>query len=135
MNVLTVDKVRLAQQGDCEAFIRLVTGMELNKEDLFVWVEAKTNEVESAQWGKEEQTFGSAEEKEKKFKKPMYTDEEAITTMNPLMKKIFGVDLTGYQVEVDKDWYKFSKKGSPTVSGVINEKGKVFLVFQSTETK
>lgn len=28
MNVLTVDKVRLAQQGDCEAFIRLVTGME-----------------------------------------------------------------------------------------------------------
>lgn len=55
--------------------------------------------------------------------------------MNPLMKKIFGVDLTGYQVEVDKDWYKFSKKGSPTVSGVINEKGKVFLVFQSNETK
>ncbi|CAH8242961.1 hypothetical protein WJ0W_000170 [Paenibacillus melissococcoides] len=28
MNVLTVDKVRLTQQGDCEAFIRLVTGME-----------------------------------------------------------------------------------------------------------
>lgn len=26
--MLTVDKVRLAQQGDCEAFIRLVTGME-----------------------------------------------------------------------------------------------------------
>ncbi|MFL1675677.1 hypothetical protein [Paenibacillus dendritiformis] len=106
-----------------------------SKQDLIISVRAKTNEVESAQWGKEQQTFGSPEEKEKKFKKPMYTDEEAITTMNPLMKKIFGVDLTGYQVEVDKDWYKFSKKGSPTVSGVINEKGKVFLVFQSNETK
>ncbi|WP_430112588.1 sigma-70 family RNA polymerase sigma factor [Paenibacillus sp. B1-33] len=26
--MLTVDEVRLAQQGDCEAFIRLITGME-----------------------------------------------------------------------------------------------------------
>lgn len=56
--------------------------MELNKEDLFVWVGAETNEVQWVKWAKEEPEFGSAEEKEKKFKKPMYTDEEAITTMN-----------------------------------------------------
>ncbi|MFD3269862.1 hypothetical protein ACE3MS_06935 [Paenibacillus dendritiformis] len=55
--------------------------------------------------------------------------------MNPLMKKIFGVNLTGYQVEVDKNEYKFSKKGSPTISALINEKGEVFEAIQYNETK
>lgn len=111
-----------------ESEYRNIYSFDAQKQSLNVWVGAETNKVEAAQWGKESQEFGSAEE-------PIYTNEEAITTMNPLMKKIFGVDLTGYQVKVDKNVYTFSKKGSPNIWALINEKGKVFRVFQFGETK
>ncbi|WCF09365.1 hypothetical protein NDS46_05560 [Paenibacillus thiaminolyticus] len=117
-----------------ESDYRNIYSFNTQNQSLDIWVGAETNEVERAWWHGGSPKLRNAEEKEK-LKKPMYTNEEAITAMNPLMKKLFGVDLTGYQVKVDEDWYTFSKKGSPNISAQINLEGKVYQVIRSKATK
>ncbi|USG65021.1 hypothetical protein NDK47_23325 [Brevibacillus ruminantium] len=67
----------------------------------------------------------------KVFAKPFYTTEKAIVAANPLVKKHFQLDLTGYSVAVQYDTYTFTKPGKPTVIGKINKNG-IFWNFLAT---
>ncbi|WNC15264.1 hypothetical protein [Brevibacillus brevis] len=57
------------------------------------------------------------------FAKPFYTKEKAIAAANPMLKKMFHLDLTGYTVTTKYNEYTFAKKGKPTVTALINKKG------------
>ncbi|MFC8684977.1 hypothetical protein [Brevibacillus porteri] len=65
------------------------------------------------------------------FAKPFFTKEAAIAAANPMMKKVFNLDLTGYNVSSKYNVYTFTKKGKPTVTASINHKG-VFYDFAVT---
>jgi len=52
--------------------------------------------------------------------------------MNPMIKKIFGIDVTGYQVKVEDT---FLKEGSPSILAAINEEGKVFVLNRELVAK
>ncbi|WP_019423440.1 hypothetical protein [Paenibacillus sp. OSY-SE] len=40
-----------------------------------------------------------------------------------MVKKLFDIDLAGYDVAIKKDNYTFMKKGQPTLSANIDAKG------------
>ncbi|MBG9734869.1 hypothetical protein [Paenibacillus alvei] len=97
------------------------------EQSINVSVEA-TNKVQNVSWEAERTVYRSIEELNKKFAKPKYTAAEAIKTMNPIIKKIFGIDVTGYKVTVKANEYTFSKEGSPGMIALINEKGKIYTL-------
>lgn len=105
------------------------------EQSIIVWVERATNKVEAIVWSKEGPVSRSKEELKKKFAKPKYTAAQAIKTMNPMIKKIFGIDVTGYQVKVEDNNYTFLKEGSPSILATINEKGKVFVLNRELVAK
>ncbi|SDF82455.1 hypothetical protein SAMN04488689_107131 [Paenibacillus sp. cl6col] len=105
------------------------------EQSIIVWVDRATNKVEAIVWSKESPVSRSKEELKKKFAKPKYTAAQAIKTMNPMIKKIFGIDVTGYQVKVEDNNYTFLKKGSPSISAAINEKGKVYALTRELVAK
>ncbi|RJG21462.1 hypothetical protein [Paenibacillus thiaminolyticus] len=62
------------------------------------------------------------------------TKETAVALAAPVVKQIFGLDLTGYGMKRDKDdpsIILFTKRGQPTVEGFLNGKGK-FNTFKVT---
>lgn len=61
---------------------------------------------------------------EKVFAKPLYSNKEALAAAAPIARKYFHIDLEGYQVNVKYNVYTFTKNGSPTVTGSIDDKGK-----------
>ncbi|MGG0814396.1 hypothetical protein ABE142_17300 [Paenibacillus alvei] len=60
----------------------------------------------------------------KVFAKSLYSNEEALAAAAPIAKQYFHIDLEGYQVIVKYNVYTFTKNGSPTVTGSIDDKGK-----------
>ncbi|MGK5510011.1 hypothetical protein [Brevibacillus formosus] len=60
------------------------------------------------------------------FAKSFYTPEKAIEAANPMAKKMFNLDLTGYTVTSKYNEYTFTKKGKPSVIASINKKGTFF---------
>lgn len=106
-----------------------------NEQSINVRVEAATSKVQNISLGAERPVYSSREELKKKFAKPKYTAAEAIKTMNPMIKNIFGIDVTGYQVKVEDNNYTFLKEGSPSILAAINEKGKVFVLNRELVAK
>ncbi|CAI8939316.1 PepSY domain-containing protein [Brevibacillus sp. IT-7CA2] len=98
-----------------------------------VFIGAKTGKVVSAIMYNEfrDSNYVSDEDIPKVFAKPFYTKEKAIAAANPMVKKIFNMDLTGYNVSTKYNEYTFTKKGKPTVTASINKKG-VFYDFTVT---
>lgn len=94
---------------------------------------AKTGKVVSATIFNEfsNDNYVSDEDIPKVFAKPFYTKEKAIVAVNPMMKKVFNLDLSGYTVSSKYNEYTFTKKGKPTVIASINKKG-VFYDFTVT---
>ncbi|GIO09535.1 hypothetical protein J31TS6_55630 [Brevibacillus reuszeri] len=94
---------------------------------------AKTGKVVSATIFNEfsNDNYVSDEDIPKVFAKPFYTKEKAIVAVNPMMKKVFNLDLSGYNVSSKYNEYTFTKKGKPTVIASINKKG-VFYDFTVT---
>ena len=94
---------------------------------------AKTGKVVSATIFNEfiNDNYVSDEDIPKVFAKPFYTKEKAIVAVNPMMKKVFNIDLSGYNVSSKYNEYTFTKKGKPTVIASINKKG-VFYDFTVT---
>ncbi|MGG4496575.1 hypothetical protein [Brevibacillus reuszeri] len=94
---------------------------------------AKTGKVVSATIFNEfrNDNYVSDEDIPKVFAKPFYTKEKAIVALNPMMKKVFNLDLSGYNVSSKYNEYTFTKKGKPTVTASINKKG-VFYDFTVT---
>ena len=94
---------------------------------------AKTGKVVSATIFNEfrSDNYVSDEDIPKVFAKPFYTKEKAIVAVNPMMKKVFNLDLSGYNVSSKYNAYTFTKKGKPTVTASINKKG-VFYDFTVT---
>lgn len=79
--------------------------------------------------------FRSKEELKRRFAKRKYTAAQAIKTMNPMIKKIFSIDVTGYQVKIEDNNYTFLKEGSPSILAAINEKGKVYALTRELVAK
>lgn len=73
---------------------------------------------------------GTKQDIEEKFKKPYYTTEQAIDRAQPTVKKLFGIELKGSQVDIKANAYTFTKKNQSTVKIQINEKGKIFAYEQ-----
>ncbi|MFF2533015.1 hypothetical protein ACFVS2_29630 [Brevibacillus sp. NPDC058079] len=94
---------------------------------------AKTGKVVAATMISEfrDGNYTADEDIPKVFAKPFFTKERAIAAANPLMKKVFNLDLTGYNVSSKYNVYTFTKKGNPTVTASINHKG-VFYDFAVT---
>lgn len=65
---------------------------------------------------------------DKKYSKFKNTD--VLAAAKPKAKKMFGIDLTGYNVARGKgetaNYFTFKKEGKPEVSGFINEKGEFY---------
>ncbi|WP_188069711.1 hypothetical protein [Brevibacillus brevis] len=98
-----------------------------------VFIGAKTGKVVSAINHNDfrDSNYVSDEDIPKVFAKPFYTKEKAIAAANPMVKKIFHMDLTGYNVSTKYNEYTFTKKGKPTVTASINKTG-VFYDFTVT---
>lgn len=98
-----------------------------------VFIGAKTGKAVSAIMHNEfgDSNYVSDEDIPKVFAKPFYTKEKAIAAANPMVKKVFHMDLTGYNVSTKYNEYTFTKKGKPTVTASINKKG-VFYDFTVT---
>ncbi|MBW5469470.1 hypothetical protein GPJ61_16550 [Brevibacillus formosus] len=98
-----------------------------------VFIGAKTGKAVSAIMHNEfrDSNYVSDEDIPKAFAKPFYTKEKAIAAANPMVKKVFHMDLTGYNVSTKYNEYTFTKKGKPTVTASINKKG-VFYDFTVT---
>ncbi|MGF9906495.1 hypothetical protein [Brevibacillus porteri] len=94
---------------------------------------AKTGKVVAATLTSEfiNENYTADEDIPKVFAKPFFTKEKAIAAANPMMKKVFNLDLTGYNVSSKYNVYTFTKKGKPTVTASINHKG-VFYDFAVT---
>ncbi|EJL28845.1 hypothetical protein [Brevibacillus sp. BC25] len=94
---------------------------------------AKTGKVVAATMisGFRDGNYTADEDIPKVFAKPFFTKETAIAAANPMMKKVFNLDLTGYNVSSKYNVYTFTKKGKPTVTASINHKG-VFYDFAVT---
>jgi hypothetical protein len=94
---------------------------------------AKTGKVVAATLISEfiNENYTADEDIPKVFAKPFFTKETAIAAANPMMKKVFNLDLTGYNVSSKYNVYTFTKKGKPTVTASINHKG-VFYDFAVT---
>lgn len=103
------------------------------EQSINVSIEA-TNKVQFVSWEAERTVYCSVEELKEKFAKPKYTAAEAIKMMNPIIKKIFGIDVTGYKVTVKANEYTFSKKGGPSVIALLNEKGKIYILSRVKES-
>ncbi|MET3292963.1 UNVERIFIED_CONTAM: hypothetical protein ABID98_005660 [Brevibacillus sp. OAP136] len=76
----------------------------------------------------ENKNYVAQEDIPKVFAKPMYTKGKAIAVINPMMKKIFHLDLTGYAVASKYNTYTFTKKGKPTVIASVNKAGVFYSV-------
>lgn len=86
-------------------------------------IDSKTGKVTNISlWGKKEAVNKSGKAV-KQDKKPFYTKNQAVAAAKPMVKKLFDIDLTGYDVTIKKDNYAFTKKGQPTVSANIDAKG------------
>lgn len=57
------------------------------------------------------------------FEQPYYTNEAAIAAAKPFVKKLFQIDLDGYEVKVHLNEYTFTKNGEPTIQAKINTQG------------
>ncbi|MGK5510010.1 hypothetical protein [Brevibacillus formosus] len=97
---------------------------------------AKTGKVVSVSNTKEISggNFVFAEDIPTVFAKPFYTKEKAIAAANPMLKKMFNLDLTGYTVTTKSNEYTFTKKGKPTVIALINKKGVFYDYTVAPET-
>ncbi|GED59903.1 hypothetical protein ABER61_22715 [Brevibacillus formosus] len=102
-------------------------------ENVTASIDAKTGKAVSAIMHNEfgDSNYVSDEDIPKVFAKPFYTKEKAIAAANPMVKKVFHMDLTGYNVSTKYNEYTFTKKGKPTVTASINKKG-VFYDFTVT---
>ncbi|WP_276918714.1 M56 family metallopeptidase [Aneurinibacillus aneurinilyticus] len=61
-----------------------------------------------------------------KDRKPIYTKEQAVAAAKPMLKKVFGIDLTGYTVEFGPEnpyFHTFTKKGQPTIQAHVDRTG------------
>ncbi|MFW5434501.1 hypothetical protein [Paenibacillus apiarius] len=88
-----------------------------------VGIDSSSGKPSSVTYDKLLNKFYAPKDIQKAFAKPYYTKEKAISAAKPMAKKHFDLDLTGYEVKV-KHWeYTFTKKGQPTVTAFINEKG------------
>ena len=86
-------------------------------------IESQTGKVTNIDlWGHKE-AVNKTVKAVKKDKKPFYAKNQAIAAAKPMVKKLFDIDLTGYDVAIKKDNYTFMKKGQPTLSANIDAKG------------
>ncbi|MGG4448792.1 hypothetical protein [Brevibacillus porteri] len=150
MNPKVVDTAQRAlkslSNGKASALLPDVTLMKESKERLDqVWhfmdterkyrivIGAKTGKVVAATMFSEfrDGNYTADEDTPKVFAKPFFTKEAAIAAANPMMKKVFNLDLTGYNVSSKYNVYTFTKKGKPTVTASINHKG-IFYDFAVT---
>ncbi|MBN6192870.1 hypothetical protein JQN58_39005 [Aneurinibacillus sp. BA2021] len=61
-----------------------------------------------------------------KDRKPFYTKEQALAAAKPMLKKVFGIDLTGYTVEFGPEnpyFHTFTKNGQPTIQAHVDRTG------------
>ncbi|MGD8190873.1 M56 family metallopeptidase [Brevibacillus ginsengisoli] len=67
-----------------------------------------------------------------KDEKRFYTKEQAIAKAKPMVKKVFGIDLTGYQVEFGTEnvgYLVFKKAGQPTIEADVDRTGEFWSYF------
>jgi len=90
---------------------------------LFAKIGAKTKQLLYAGLSYKNDEPGDKNAARALYSKPFYTEARAIAAAAPVVKKLFGIELDGYTVNIHLNAYTFAKKGSPTVQAKINAKG------------
>ncbi|GIO34487.1 MULTISPECIES: hypothetical protein [Paenibacillus] len=106
------DKDFVWNYRDDEANNRVVIGVKTGK----VW------EVENL-YG---QDWANDQDYAKSFAKPVLSKNQALAAVKSKVKSIFGIQMNGYTVKINKNEYTFTKKGATTIIGKINKKGKFY---------
>ncbi|MGD8189589.1 hypothetical protein ACQCN2_06240 [Brevibacillus ginsengisoli] len=101
---------------------------------------AETGKVVRFRNGEEEQKFISQFKSLTEIKDEMfrgYTKEKVIAVAAPLAKKMLDIDLKGYDMQrgvmQTPNYFVFSKKGSPTLHGMMTDKGVFYSMWVTQE--
>lgn len=74
------------------------------------------------------QDWTSDQDFAKSFAKPVLSKSQALSAIKPKAKAVFGIQMSGYSVQIKKNEYVFTKKGAVTITGKINKKGKFYFL-------